>query len=180
MDRGRLPNRDGDFPRTATHTPRGRETTFGATGARAFARLTRHDLTAATMPSDGSCKPKVLVTGISGYVASHVAKAALAAGYDVKGTVRSAKLNAPLSAALPGVELVELDLLSASIDDVTRALDGCQYIAHVASPLPGVTVNADQVTHPHPCGHALEPRLAPPPTDPRCRCASPSRARAPS
>ncbi len=103
---------------------------------------------AASAAPDGSCKPKVLVTGISGYVASHVAKAALAAGYDVKGTVRSAKLNAPLAVALPGVEVVELDLLGASVDDVARALDGCQYLAHVASPFPGATVDADQVTHP--------------------------------
>ena len=103
---------------------------------------------AASAAPDGSCKPKLLVTGISGYVASHVAKAALAAGYDVRGTVRSAKLNAPLAVALPEVEVVELDLLGASVEDVTRALDGCQYLAHVASPFPGATVDADQVTHP--------------------------------
>ena len=60
----------------------------------------------------------VLVTGASGFIATHVVKQLQAAGYKVRGTVRSLKNEervAPLRNLCPGakypVELVEADLL---------------------------------------------------------------------
>lgn len=59
----------------------------------------------------------MLITGVSGYIASHVAKLLLEDGYQVKGTVRSlsnaAKID-PLKNLVPNakhpLELVEADL----------------------------------------------------------------------
>ena len=75
----------------------------------------------------------VLVTGVSGFLGSHVAKAALSAGLNVKGTVRSLETYAG-EAALKDVQLVELDLVSATAADWEEAAKGCDYACHVASP----------------------------------------------
>lgn len=54
-----------------------------------------------------SAKGVCLVTGVSGFVGLHVAKAAAEAGYTVRGTVRSIeKYKDTLSAIVPGLELV--------------------------------------------------------------------------
>lgn len=81
----------------------------------------------------------VLVTGGSGFVASHLVQQLLERGYRVHTTVRS-KANtakvAPLEAMrdrFPGsLELFEADLLAEGSFD--RAMDGCRVIFHVASP----------------------------------------------
>jgi len=78
----------------------------------------------------------VLVTGISGYVASHVADQLLKAGYKVRGTVRSLKNEAKVKPlrALGDIELVEADLLDASCwKDIVK---DCHVVMHVASPFP--------------------------------------------
>ncbi|MGB3455326.1 MAG: NAD-dependent epimerase/dehydratase family protein [Litorimonas sp.] len=83
----------------------------------------------------------VLVTGITGYIASHVAVRLIERGYRVRGTVRNkAKGRRVLDAMavngvdISGVELVEADL---SADAGWRdAVEGCRYVQHVASPLP--------------------------------------------
>ena len=84
---------------------------------------------------------RVLVTGLSGYIASHVAAKLLEKGYAVRGTVRSrAKGRRVLDAMatrgvdVSGVELVEADLgADAGWAD---AVKDCRYIQHVASPFP--------------------------------------------
>lgn len=86
----------------------------------------------------------VLVTGASGFIAQHTIVALLAAGYRVRGTVRSkAKREAEIRAALaPHVsgpigdrlELVEAELTSDA--GWREACRGCRYVLHVASPLP--------------------------------------------
>ena len=80
---------------------------------------------------------QVVVTGASGYIALHVCEQAAKAGHRVRGTVRS-KSNAakcdPLLAAVPGIELVEADLLSD--EGWAAALKDCKYVFHVASPFP--------------------------------------------
>ena len=80
----------------------------------------------------------VLVTGASGFIASHIVGQLLARGYRVRGTVRSLKKEkdlAPLR-ALPGaderLELVEADLLTPGAYDGPAA--GCEYVLHTASP----------------------------------------------
>jgi dihydroflavonol-4-reductase len=69
---------------------------------------------------------KVLVTGVSGFVASHCVAELLAHGYSVRGTART-----PRPAE---VELVRADLL----DDHgwPEAVAGCETVLHVASPFP--------------------------------------------
>ncbi len=82
----------------------------------------------------------VLVTGISGFIAKHVALEFLKAGYRVRGTVRSKAKGAKVTETLArhgdvqDLECVEADLNSdAGWDD---AMQGCDCVAHVASPFP--------------------------------------------
>jgi nucleoside-diphosphate-sugar epimerase len=55
---------------------------------------------------------RLLVTGASGFVGSHVVRAALGRGHDVVAAVRS-RARAATLAACPGVRLVEVDLADA-------------------------------------------------------------------
>lgn len=84
-----------------------------------------------------SSAPRVLVTGVSGYVASHIVVSLLALGYRVRGTIRSiAKRPAFLADPFPSsrfkLELVEADLLQP--ESWPAAVAGCTYVLHVASP----------------------------------------------
>lgn len=83
----------------------------------------------------------VLVTGITGYIASHVTAGLLAKGYRVRGTVRNkAKGRRVLDAMaqkgidISGVELVQADLGSDA--GWTDAVKDCRFIQHIASPFP--------------------------------------------
>lgn len=80
---------------------------------------------------------RVLVTGATGFIASHAIADLLAHGYDVRGTVRSrAKaLGEAALARLPGaerLELVEADLLDAA--SFEKPAQGCDAVLHMASP----------------------------------------------
>ncbi|VDM96025.1 unnamed protein product [Onchocerca ochengi] len=82
----------------------------------------------------------VLVTGASGYIALHCVQQLLENGYTVRGTVRSlqnsSKVNPlrDLKYSSERLELVEADLECS--DHWHRAVDGCTYILHIASPWP--------------------------------------------
>jgi len=83
----------------------------------------------------------ILVTGISGYIGSHVGYACLEAGYKVRGTIRSLanpKKVQPIKNLHPAkqmrLELKEANLLNDKGWD--EAMAGCQYVMHVASPFP--------------------------------------------
>ena len=81
--------------------------------------------------------PRVLVTGATGYIASHIISLLLPK-YLVRGTVRSLKnpKNSFLIELQPSsnLELVEADLLTTKDwDPITQ---NCDYIIHVASPFP--------------------------------------------
>lgn len=78
----------------------------------------------------------ILVTGITGFVAGHVADQLLEAGYLVRGTTRGGKAKI-LSETIkrPGLEFVRVDDIIDS--DLTEALKGVSAIIHVASPIPG-------------------------------------------
>eukprot|EP00035_Acanthoeca_spectabilis_P037249 m.44293 g.44293 ORF g.44293 m.44293 type:complete len:405 (+) comp8515_c0_seq1:23-1237(+) len=83
-------------------------------------------------------KGKCLVTGVSGFVGLHTAKALVDAGYAVRGTVRSVERHKDaLLAVVPSLELVEVDLDSTA-EDWVKAADGCTTCCHVASPFPVV------------------------------------------
>ena len=86
--------------------------------------------------------PLVLVTGASGYIASHIVKQLLVRGdVRVRGTVRNLKNDkkvTPLREMVPEakhpLELVEAELTNA--ESWKEAVKGCSYVYHVASPIP--------------------------------------------
>ncbi len=83
---------------------------------------------------------KVLLTGISGWIAKHIAIELLNAGYEVLGTIRNKNLvdqtkqTISKYASSEKLSFVELDLLKD--DGWNEAAKGCRYIFHVASPFP--------------------------------------------
>ncbi len=84
---------------------------------------------------------KVLVTGATGFIASHTILALINKGYDVRGTARSAskaeQLNATLSAYAG--KPIQIELVSADLtkdDGWAEAMDGVTYLQHLASPIP--------------------------------------------
>jgi len=96
----------------------------------------------------------VLVTGASGYVATHVIQQLQEKGYKVRGTVRSLKREdkvKPLYDLCPDashpLELVEAELLKE--EGWAAAVQGCTYVMHVASPFPNeAPSNEDEVIKP--------------------------------
>ena len=83
---------------------------------------------------------KVLLTGISGWIAKHTAIELLNAGYEVLGTIRNKNLvdqtkqTISKYASTEKLSFVELDLLKD--DGWNEASKGCRYIFHIASPFP--------------------------------------------
>jgi nucleoside-diphosphate-sugar epimerase len=91
---------------------------------------------------ESSNKPIVVITGVSGYLGSHVALAFLKDGsYQVRGTVRDTKNEkkvAPIRKAFGDlfsqITLVEADLENK--DSIIAAISGADYVVHTASPFP--------------------------------------------
>jgi dihydroflavonol-4-reductase len=82
---------------------------------------------------------KVLVTGVSGYVGQHCVAELLKNGYSVKGSVRSLSKTDEVTNGIKKVidpkenlEYCELNLLKDEGWD--KAMEGCDYVLHVASP----------------------------------------------
>ncbi len=83
----------------------------------------------------------VLVTGVSGFLGSHIILQLLEKGYRVRGSVRDPARNDSLlnlfkesAPADASIELVQLDLTKD--DGWSEAASGCDYILHIASPIP--------------------------------------------
>ena len=78
---------------------------------------------------------KVLVTGVSGFIGMHCAQQLLEQGYQVIGTTRSSSKHDEVMEAIghENLSLVNADLLSDEGWD--SAIEGCDYILHVASPV---------------------------------------------
>ncbi|KAF9567222.1 NAD(P)-binding protein [Agrocybe pediades] len=81
-------------------------------------------------------KELVLVTGATGFIASHTIDELIKRGYRVRGTVRSAKYqNVVDTVKVPGLEFVEIN--DVATGDFTEALKGVDAVLHIACPLPG-------------------------------------------
>ena len=87
---------------------------------------------------------KVLLTGISGWIAKHTAIELLNSGYEVVGTVRNETLIEQTKdtiskyAPIDKLSFIKLDLVKD--DGWNDAAKGCKYIFHIASPFP-ITVS---------------------------------------
>jgi nucleoside-diphosphate-sugar epimerase len=97
----------------------------------------------------------VLVTGGSGFVGSHCILQLLAAGYQVRTTVRSLARETDVRAMLREGGVEPGDRLSFAAADLERdagwsdAAAGCKYVLHVASPFPShIPKNEDELIVP--------------------------------
>jgi len=82
---------------------------------------------------------RVLLTGVSGFVGQHCAVELLKNGYIVRGSIRNISKEkevregiAKVIDAKNNLEFCQLDLLSDKGWD--NAMEGCDYLLHVASP----------------------------------------------
>ncbi len=97
----------------------------------------------------------VLVTGGSGFIATHCIVQLLAAGYRVRTTVRSLKREPEVRATLKAAGADAGERLAFFVADLTadagwaEAAAGCDYVLHVASPFPlNVPKNEDELIVP--------------------------------
>ena len=87
-----------------------------------------------------SVKPLVLITGVTGFLGSHVCMEFLKSGnFKVRGSVRDMPNKIEMLKKTYGVyyeqlEVVEMNLLNE--DQIEQAVEGCHYVVHVASPNP--------------------------------------------
>jgi dihydroflavonol-4-reductase len=98
---------------------------------------------------------KVLVTGGSGFVGSHVILQLLAAGHEVRTTLRNLSREAEVRATLAAAGADAGDRLAFFAADLetdegwAEAVTGCDYVQHVASPFPPAQPkDADELIRP--------------------------------
>jgi nucleoside-diphosphate-sugar epimerase len=93
----------------------------------------------------------VLITGITGFIASHLAERLLVEGISVRGTARRPWTQTfevsgqpevgTTSKVSPGVEIIRADLLDAA--SLRRVADGCRAIVHAAAWTGGPELSSD-------------------------------------
>src|SRR6201995_935539 len=85
--------------------------------------------------------PPVLVTGGSGFLATHIILRLRSEGYRVRPAVRSLDRapEVPKTRARAGADTTQLSFVTADLtidDGWPPAVAGCEYVLHVASPFP--------------------------------------------
>ncbi|MGH8430620.1 MAG: NAD-dependent epimerase/dehydratase family protein, partial [Solimonas sp.] len=83
----------------------------------------------------------ILVTGGSGFIASHCILQLLSAGHQVRTTVRSLRREGEVCDLLKqgGAPVDRLSFIAADLEQDAgwpQAVEGCEFVLHVASPLP--------------------------------------------
>ena len=98
---------------------------------------------------------RILVTGGSGFVAGHIILRLLAAGHEVRSTLRNLDRESQVRARLVRAGSEHLDRLSFVLADLTKddgwadAAVGCDNVLHVASPFPpGAPKSEDEIIRP--------------------------------
>ena len=94
------------------------------------------------MVESNATKPIVTITGVTGYIGSHVCLLFLQDGsYRVRGTVRDkAKqermepIRKSFGDLYEELEVVEADLMDE--ESLAKAIEGSTFVVHVASPFP--------------------------------------------
>ncbi|GJL91405.1 NAD-dependent epimerase/dehydratase family protein [Hyphococcus sp.] len=84
---------------------------------------------------------KILVTGVSGFIAKHVALLLLQRGYEVRGTIRTLNKAIQVKKSLEesGANVSKLSFVAADLlsdEGWDEAAKGCNGVLHLASPLP--------------------------------------------
>src|SRR6266851_531562 len=97
----------------------------------------------------------ILVTGGSGFIGAHCILQLLDSGHQVRTTVRSLKREGDVRAMLKEGGAEPGDRLSFFEADLEKdvgwpeAVDGCEYVLHVASPFPpNIPKNEDELIVP--------------------------------
>ncbi|TCD68557.1 hypothetical protein EIP91_010482 [Steccherinum ochraceum] len=82
-------------------------------------------------------RPLILVTGASGFIASHIVTGLLDKGYRVRGTARGTKFVAlqKTFASRPDLQIIEVQDIAS--DDLSSAMQGVHAVIHAAAPLFG-------------------------------------------
>lgn len=88
---------------------------------------------------------KILITGGTGFVGSHVSRQLMAAGHDVRLLVRDSIKAKTFFSNLgePIPDLAQGDITDAT--SISRALDGCQSVVHCAAATPIKTDSVEQL-----------------------------------
>lgn len=84
---------------------------------------------------------KVLVTGVSGFIAKHAALQLLLKGYEVRGTIRALNKAIKVKKTLEqaGADIARLSFTAADLESDEgweEAAKGCDGVMHIASPFP--------------------------------------------
>lgn len=102
-------------------------------------------------PSDQT----ILVTGASGYVAAHVIKAFLQAGYKVRGTVRSEDAANKVRAIFPQYSnqlsfATVKDMVAEGVfDEAVKGVDGVRSYYHILDQHSRTFLTINYAGHPH-------------------------------
>lgn len=88
---------------------------------------------------------KVLVTGGSGFVGSHVVEQLIKRGARVRITTSRSNLDKKtrffLNQVIDQIEIVNADL--RNLDEAVKAIDGCQFVINAAAKVSGLSYNRD-------------------------------------